>query len=581
VTRTYGKLQYGELPNIKAGRRAWLIQAEPYVMTRVKRMFGRVNPQRGGGVLITDTPDVARDLEWLVGRYPLDMSEETRAALTREADKHRAREETVQRVFSGDHLNLDLREPVREPRWYQRVASDLAIATGRLLVTDPLGAGKTMTGAMVLRAPDALPALVVTLAGRMPEQWAGEIQKTLPWLKTHLVRTGTPYGGNVPQRYHHELAAADVLVMSYAKLAGWADHLAGVAKTVIFDEVQELRHAHTLRWTAAAQIADRATYRVGLSNTPIYGYGQEAWNVVSVIAPDVLGEREEFLREWCTDAGNGKYAIREPVTLGAYLRDQGVVLGRSEDELGIVLPPPQRIVHTVEADTEILDRIAGSAIEMAKLLLDRAANNWQRRQAAGDLDWQMRQATGIAKAPYVAEYVRMLLESGEKVLLYGWHRAVYDIWTQRLADFNPMLYTGSESTPQKNRTYKAFTEGDCRLLIMSLRSGAGLDGLQQHARDVVFGELDWAPDVHKQATGRLRRGGMDVDRPVRAHYLIADEGSDPTIAMVHGLKRQQSDPLFNPDYKGGVEKVTNEIDRMKLLAAAVLEHAGEATAAVG
>jgi hypothetical protein len=44
----------------------------------------------------------------------------------------------------------------------------------------------------------------------------------------------------------------------------------------------------------------------------------------------------------------------------------------------------------------------------------------------GDFDWKMRQATGIAKAPYVAEFVKLLLESEQKVVLFGWHRDVYD-----------------------------------------------------------------------------------------------------------------------------------------------------------
>jgi hypothetical protein len=57
----------------------------------------------------------------------------------------------------------------------------------------------------------------------------------------------------------------------------------------------------------------------------------------------------------------------------------------------------------------------------------------------------MRQATGIAKAPYVAEFVRLLLDSEQKVLLFGWHREVYNIWLHALREFKPLLYTGTES----------------------------------------------------------------------------------------------------------------------------------------
>jgi len=546
----------------------WVIDAEPYVMTRVKRLFGRVKANRSGAVLIADTPEIARDIEWLLDRHPLDVDDDTRTHLAARADEFRGREKAVERILAGGRID-GLRDPARTPRWYQTNAADLATTTGALLVTDPLGSGKTMTAALVLRAPDALPALVVTLAGRMPEQWCEEIAKTLPWLTTYIATSTTAYDpadtldGDRP----------DVLVLNYAKLAGWADYLAGDVKTVIFDEAQELRHDGTHKHNAAALIADQARYKVQLSNTPIYGYGGEAFNVISVIAPDLLGTREEFHREWCTDYVNGKAKVRDPQALGAYLRDQGIVLGRSEDELGIVLPPADRIIHEVEADPEVLDRLTGNAVEMANLLMDRDASAWSKHQAAGELDWRMRQATGIAKAPFVAEYVRFLLEHEHRVVLYGWHRAVYQLWLSRLSDLNPVLYTGSESTTQKRKTFKAFTEGDARILIMSLRSGAGLDGLQGHARDVVFGELDWSPQVHTQAIGRLRRGGMDVARPVRAHFLIATDTSDSVIAQVQNLKRQQSDPMFNPDAKP-FEKAT-DLDRMRLLAEEVLRRAGK------
>ena len=127
--------------------------------------------------------------------------------------------------------------------------------------------------------------------------------------------------------------------------------------------------------------------------------------------------------------------------------------------------------------------------------------------AARELDLKMRQMTGIAKARSVAAYVKLLLRESPRVLLAGWHRDVYAIWRDELAAFNPTLYTGTESAAGKARSVEAFTTGDSRVMMLSLRSGAGLDGLQQHCRDVVFGELDWSPQVHYQVIGRLRRRG--------------------------------------------------------------------------
>ena len=53
-----------------------------------------------------------------------------------------------------------------------------------------------------------------------------------------------------------------------------------------------------------------------------------------------------------------------------------------------------------------------------------------------------RHATGMAKAAHVAALVRMLVESGERVLLAGWHRDVYAVWLKLLGDLRPVMFTG-------------------------------------------------------------------------------------------------------------------------------------------
>lgn len=556
--RTYGSLVYRTVEG--RDRPEWVIVAEPHVMIRLKRFFGRIRRNRIGEVMLTDTTEVARDIEWFLERFPLDMDEITHQRLHDRAADHRAREATIERILTGSHNYLDLAEPARPARDYQQSAAELAIATGRLLCTDEVGLGKSMTGALVFRAPDALPGLVVTLT-HLPSQWVDEINKTLPWLKCHIVKSGVPYA--LPDE-------PDVLVMNYHKLAGWADHLTGKVRTVVFDEAQELRRAQSQKYDAAGRIADAARYRVGLTASPVYNYGGEIHNVMQILAPDALGNREEFLREWGHSSGGDHIHIADPAALGSYLRDQGLMLGRTRKEVGRELPDVIRITQTVQADEDELDRLTGDAVEMARLVMSKSTSAKDRWKASGELDWKLRQATGIAKAPYVAEFVRLLLESERQVVLFGWHRAVYDLWAERLQVFDPAFYTGEESPTQKRRSEEAFKAGDARVLIMSLRAGAGLDGLQDHAHVAVFGELDWSPEVHKQCIGRLHRDGQD--EPVVAYFLVSDDGADPVIADVLQLKRQQSEPMLNPE--GDLfQHQTAGYDRVKLLASEVLRRA--------
>lgn len=85
------------------------------------------------------------------------------------------------------------------------------------------------------------------------------------------------------------------------------------------------------------------------------------------------------------------------------------------------------------------------------------------------------------------------------------------------------------------------------------------------------GELDWSPAVHIQATGRVARDGQK--EPVVSYYLIADTGSDPVVADVLGVKREQLLGAIDPD-ADTVENLEIDPDRVKLLAAHYLKSAG-------
>ena len=216
----------------------------------------------------------------------------------------------------------------------------------------------------------------------------------------------------------------------------------------------------------------------------------------------------------------------------------------------------------VETDRDLQRRLAQRVL----------SGGWHDRgQAARELDLLLRQETGVAKARSVAAYARTIVEAGEPVLLAGWHREVYRIWNEALADLRPVMFTGTESVPAKNKAKADFIEGRSDLMIMSLRSGSGLDGLQARCANVVHGEFDWSPQVHAQVNGRPRRYGQL--RPVTAHYLHVDGGSDPVLMETLGLKASQSHWILNP-YGGDEGATPTDETRIKQLARAVLERGG-------
>ncbi len=150
----------------------------------------------------------------------------------------------------------------------------------------------------------------------------------------------------------------------------------------------------------------------------------------------------------------------------------------------------------------------------------------------------------------------MLVENGEQVLVGAWHHKVYDILSRELKVYNPQLFTGEQSTTQKQKALEEFKSGRSKVLLMSNRAGAGVDGLQYCCHTVVYAELDWAPAVHEQFTGRIDRDGQTT--PVFAYYLVADSGSDPVISDVLGVKRAQLEGIRN------LEDIPQNVDPNKV-----------------
>lgn len=123
----------------------------------------------------------------------------------------------------------------------------------------------------------------------------------------------------------------------------------------------------------------------------------------------------------------------------------------------------------------------------------------------------------------------------------------------------------------KNENANLFKEGKIDLLILSLRSGEGLDGLQMRCKDVVFGELDWSPSVHEQCIGRANRDGQDEQ--VTAHFLTSQGGSDPLMIELLGLKSAQARKIVDPNVD--VLQVRSDASRMKILANRMLNKVNE------
>ncbi len=518
----YGTLSYN------ARRKCWVIKGDPAVTELAKRLFPGSDSRRGEA-RFTAHRRIVGDVNWLMLRYPLEINprdrERWQQALQGARDYYRAREKArtapmasplSPAVFSG------------QLRPFQQAGLSWLLLTPRALLADEMGLGKTVQALACAAQEGAFPLLIVP-PPHLCRNWSAETRRFLringreP--RIHMIRGLTPYS----------LPEADVYILHYLLLRGWKQALRQMQfHTVIFDEVQELRRAGTEKYSAASLLSENCERVMGLSGTPIYNYGGEIWNVINILDYHFLGDWESFSREWC--AGYGNRIVLKPQLLGDHLRREGLMLRRTKQEVLPELPEKRRLVQEIDDNDALYAQLMAPVWEkLHRWRRDQDMTASARALLEDQISQEERQATGLAKAPYVCQFVKALLSAGEKVLLFAHHHAVMDAYKKELKQEHPVFITGRETGAKKEEAVDRFMTGKTDLCCISLRAASGLN--LQRATCVVFGELDWSPAVHSQAEDRAHRMGQKDS--LLCYYLVSPRGSDQTMQEALGLKVSQ------------------------------------------
>lgn len=539
-----------------------IIDAEPHVMGKVRKIFP-YSQSFGQGkythkmVSFPRTLTNYRDVDWLMSRYPMECEDSCLAEIQGKSQEY---DDLYKEVAEEDYnlktnpndakMTVDLRE-------HQISFKNLGKKVKRILLADKMGLGKTIGSLSMISDPKCRPALIV-VPTTLTTQWNTVINEVYPDLKTYVTKDGKA----------KELPDVDVVITTYSRITKWQDIFVPTPfKTMIFDEIQDLRHLDTKKRNTSRVLSEQMEQVIGLSGTPIFNYGAEIWSVLDVISPNCLGSKRDFCAEWC----GYSESVLEPSTLNGYLRKLGLMIRRTKKDIGQEDKGIDKHIITIDADLKELQKVQDVAKTLALSVLSGKVGD--SAKSSKELDWKLRHATGVAKASAVCEFAKMVLDEQKKVIIGAWHRDFYDICLKKLKDFNPVMVTGSESPKQKAENIEEFINGCSRVMLISLRSAAGIDGLQKSCNTIIHGELDWSPAVHDQLNHRVDREGQKDD--TNAYYLMINDGSDPFILNSLNVKRSQHEGVVEgkeaeADILQGLDQ-----DRIKKMAEKYLKSIGE------
>jgi SNF2 family DNA or RNA helicase len=341
------------------------------------------------------------------------------------------------------------------------------------------------------------------------------------------------------------------VILSYNEAAKRAKEFGPGWDLLILDEAHYLKNPDSQRTKAifanGIGLARKARRVWALTGSPVLNRPVELYPILKTMAADRIHPFTTFAlyaHQFCGAFWDGRgLNVRGASNLPELRRRlEGFMLRRVQEEVLSELPDliVSRVPVALSREAERKIAQFEEEVQNRDALLSPTQEAYGQ---LGDLATLMR-VTGEAKVPAAADYVRGLLETVNKVVVFAHHRDVVHALEAELKEFAPVIYVGGMGDIAKSSAIRLFRSEHCRVFIGNIKAaGTGINGLQDVASDVVFAELSWVPEEMKQAIFRLKRMGQKARR-VHAHVLHAPGTLESAVLAVHDGKNAVIDKLL-------------------------------------
>ncbi len=461
--------------------------------------------------------------------------------------------EAAAEIWSRPGFDIFLSRPSLgfEPFDYQWQTAQTVLRRmrGRAILADEVGLGKTIEAGLVLSELRMRGlgdrALVVVPAG-LTEQWREELERKFALPATIAAPAEWDTGS------HHPVVIVSLAAARREPLkAALTDQPWDV---IIMDEAHRLRNPRSASGRLARTLSAR--YLLLLTATPVENRLQDLYELVSLVAPGLLGTPAQFRAQH----GSGDPGAPRDIS-GLRARTREVMVRHRRSEVSLMLP--QRLAETVlvtptaaEAAlyTQIASRIrqeARGAPQARRLTLRSLARLAGSSPAAvaptlAKVGWAdlARQAAAIGSPSKIAELVTRLRAAGsnsasspgagspgagspsagpnsagpEKVLVFTAFRQTLELMAGELArqGIPAVAYHGSLARLDKEKAIGAFRD---EVPVMLSTESAGEGRNLQFCHMMINVDLPWNPMQIEQRLGRLHRVGQT--REVLLTNLVA------------------------------------------------------------
>ena len=415
---------------------------------------------------------------------------------------------------------------------------------GRSLIGHEQGLGKTVIAlAAIAQKDEMLPCLVICKS-KLTYQWMKQIVNWMP-------------PGTLPQiitsSKDYIIPGMNFYIISYDLLWRMKDEFfeeMQKIQTVIIDECQHIKNHTSKRTNKVRELVESKPYLISLSGTPIKNNAGEFYPILNMLKPERFPSYDSFLFNHCSTYWNGRTeklgGLRDPEHFHEHISD--IFLRYEQKEVLPDLPALSRAHQYTEIDKSVKDAYDKEVNALSNLIDAEGDNAFSFANYSNILAYlnRMRQITAVSKIESCIDFATdFLMTTDRKLIIFLHHHLARNllndklkVWCKDGAFEPPLLIKEGMSVEQQEEVKRKFREDAAHRIIIlgTLSSGEGMDGLQDSCSDIMILERQWNPANEEQAEKRVHRIGQS--RNVKITYLLALGTCDEYFTELIEQKRQ-------------------------------------------
>ena len=433
-----------------------------------------------------------------------------------------------------------------KPFEYQLETLDfIKFAGGRVGIFHEQGLGKTICAALALRTHkiQMLPALAICKSN-ISHQW---MKQFINWVDFNgLVQIIESSKDWILPGCHLYVISYDLLRrMEPAKLA-----MFDVCQTVIIDECQHIKNVQSQRANNVRAICRDKKYVMALSGTPIKNHAGEYFSILNILKPERFPSQKNYEFKYVDTYYNGfKLSVGGLKNEKLFRQNtEDFIIRYEQKDVMPDLPDLIRDFRYLDIDKDLRKAYDKAENELVDYVnTNEGESGFAQHQHILAYLSKMRQITAVAKVGAVVEDIEEVMENtNEKLIVFLHHHIARDILLANLEKLcaskgwaAPLAITERTSKDSAENIKRKFADPNSphRIIVLgTLASGEGLDGLQESCSMMYMLERQWNPSNEEQPEKRLHRIGQK--NIVRAKYPIAVGTVDEMFTELVEKKRQ-------------------------------------------